>query len=118
MADTKQQYLALLESHKPDFRTLLPEYLDVDRFIYNARAILNNRDLWDVTPESLYGCALEAARRGLEIGGPNKHCAVVKFGKSAILITQWQGKVFLWMKSGSIRKAFARCVYVGDQFSI
>ncbi len=130
--DEKGQFLALVDEHRDDIKALLPDYFQLERFIYNARAVLNDSKLWTYknnrrmlagSATSLYNCVLEAARRGLEIGGPNKHCAVVVFGSedgpaSFNLLTQWQGKVFQWMKAGAIKKAQAVCVFVGDDFRI
>jgi recombinational DNA repair protein RecT len=126
-----EKFLALLndEERNKRIKQLLPNYLELERFKTNARALLRNKDLYGrdsrtgqqtlaVTPESLYQCVEDAARRGLEIGGSNKHCAVVKFKSTAVLITQWQGKVFQWMKAGAIKKAYATCVFVGDEFRI
>ena len=114
---------ALLQAHKEEIRVLLPKYLDVDRFIANASAVAQDRALQQCSPESIYRCCLDAARRGWEVGGPNKHCAVIPFklksgGFTAILIPQWQGKAFLWSKSGAIRKLKADVVYEGDEFRI
>jgi phage RecT family recombinase len=114
---------ALLEAHREEIKLLLPHYLDVERFLRNASTLTRIRALHDCSPSSLLECAMDAARRGLEIGSHTKHCAAVPFqlktgGTTAVLIVQWQGKAFLWSRAGAIRKLVARCVYVGDEFRI
>jgi len=120
MADN--QFLALLEKDRPRIEPLIAPYFDKELWFNNAKAIWNaiQRDekLRACSPQSLVNCVEEAARRGLEIGGPNKHCAPVAFKSTAILITQWQGKAFIWMKSGAIRKLTSQVVYEGDKFEI
>jgi phage RecT family recombinase len=114
---------ALLEAHRGEIKLLLPNYLDVERFMRNAATLTRIRALHDCSPASLLECAMDAARRGLEIGSHTKHCAAVPFqlktgGTTAILIVQWQGKAFLWHRAGAIKKLVARCVYVGDEFRV
>lgn len=120
MADTLP---ALLRAHRDEIKTLLPTYLDVDRFIANAQTVASDPKLRPCSAESLYRCCLEAARKGWEVGGPEKHCAIVPFklksgGMTAILLPQWQGRAFTWHKSGTIRKLKADVVYTGDVFEI
>lgn len=120
MADTLP---ALLTAHRDEIKVLLPKYLDVDRFIANAQAVANDPKLRPCSADSLYRCCLEAARKGWEVGGPEKHCAVVPFklksgGTTAILLPQWQGRAFTWSKSGAVRKLKADVVYQGDHFEI
>jgi recombinational DNA repair protein RecT len=121
MADSNQ-FLALLEKEEPKIKPLIAPYFDKDLWFQNAKAmwkaVQRDEKLRACSTESLVGCVEEAARRGLEIGGPNKHCAPVAFKTTAILITQWQGKVFIWMKSGAIKKLMPNVVYVGDEFEI
>lgn len=126
MAETGK-FLALLEEQKDTIASYLPSYLrtddERDRFFANARAVASNYQLKDCTPQSLLNCVIDAAKRGLMIGGPEKHCAVVPFqtkggGTSAVLICQWQGKSFLWQRAGAIKKLFANVVYEGDQFEL
>lgn len=116
-----QTYVQLLDARRDEIKALLPDYLDLERFLYNAKTLSNNRDLQGCRPDALIECAVDAARRGLEIGGPNKHCAVVPFktksgGVFPVLIVQWQGKSFLWQRSGAIKALRARCVYKWDSF--
>src|SRR5216683_689753 len=108
----------LLEAHREEIKGLLPDYIDLERFLINARSLAQNHLLANCSAQTLLNCAIEAARRGLEIGGPNKHCAVVPFKQSAILIVQWQGKAFLWTRAGAIRKLISRPVSKGDQFRL
>lgn len=124
MAD---QFLALLEQQKDTIASYLPSYLrtddERDRFFANARAVSQNYLLKDCSASSLLNCVIDAAKRGLMIAGPEKHCAVVPFetkgGKtSAILIVQWQGKSFLWQRAGAIIKLKAQVVYEGDDFQL
>ena len=120
MADN--QFLALLEKDRPRIEPLIAPYFDKELWFNNAKAVWNaiQRDekLRACSPQSLVNCVEEAARRGLEIGGPNKHCAPVAFKTTAILITQWQGKAFIWMKSGAIKKLVPHVVYEGEKFEI
>jgi phage RecT family recombinase len=126
MADSKN-YLALLEENKDTIASYLPSYLrtddERDRFFANARAVAADYKLKDCSPQSLLNCVIDAAKRGLMVGGPEKHCAVVPFklkngGESAILIVQWQGKSFLWQRAGAITKLKAEVVYEGDDFEL
>ena len=73
MADTLP---ALLQAHRDEIKTLLPNYLDVDRFIANAQTVASDAKLRPCSAESLYRCCLEAARKGWEVGGPEKHCTL------------------------------------------
>ena len=102
----------------------LPSYLKehADRFFQLANQAARDRALTGCSPESILRCIEQAAVRGLEVGSPSRHAAIVPFrGKtatSAILLIQWQGRAFLWFKSGAIRKLKADCVYNGDFFLI
>jgi len=125
MADS--QFLALLEKEKDEIASFLPSYLrtddERDRFFANARAVDQNYLLKGCSAQSMLNCVVDAAKRGLIIGGPDKHCAVVPFdtkngGKMAVLITQWQGKAFLWHRAGAITKLKPQVVYVGDEFEL
>lgn len=124
MAD---QFLALLEQQKDTIASYLPSYLrtdaERDRFFANARAVIQDYKLAKCSPQSLLNCVIDAAKAGLLIGGPEKHCAVVPFdtkggGLAAILIVQWQGKSFLWHRAGAITKLKAQVVYQGDKFEL
>jgi len=121
------KYLALLEQEKDQIAAYLPSYLrtddERDRFFANARAVASNYLLKDCSPQSLLNCVIDAAKRGLMVGGPEKHCAVVPFdtkngGTAAVLIVQWQGKSFLWQRAGAITKLKAKVVYEGDEFAL
>jgi recombination protein RecT len=113
VADT---YLALLEAKEENIKKVLPEWLTFDRFMTLARALEQNPDLRQCSPQSLVGCVLDAANRGWEVGGPSKHCAIVKFKSTAVLIPQWQGRAFLWMRAGAITKLRANVAYTWDAF--
>lgn len=113
MADT---YLALLEAKEDNIKKVLPEWLTFERFMTLARALDQNPDLKQCSPQSLVGCVIDAANRGWEVGGPSKHCAIVKFKSTAVLIPQWQGRAFLWMRAGAITKLRANVVYTWDAF--
>ena len=112
----ENQFLALLETKEDTIRKVLPEWLTFERFMTLARALDQNPDLRECTPQSLVGCVVDAANRGWEVGGPSKHCAIVKFKKTAVLIPQWQGRAFLWMRAGAITKLRANVVYKWDTF--
>jgi recombinational DNA repair protein RecT len=129
MAESK--YLTLLESRKSDFLSILPPYVSRERFLDLARAA--QRDLarqhngaeWvrkastdDHFAQQLFGCVMDAARNGIEIGGPNAHSAIVMFQSTPVLIVQWQGRVYQWIRSGAIVKAEAHVVYNSDQFAV
>lgn len=126
MADSNK-YLALLEQEKDTIASYLPSYLrtddERDRFFANARAVADNYLLKGCSPDSLLRCVVDAAKRGLMVGGPERHCAVVPFrtkggGEMAVLIVQWQGKSFLWQRAGAIIKLKAQVVYEGDDFQL
>ena len=121
------KYLALLEQEKDTIASYLPSYLrtddERDRFFANARAVADNYLLKGCTPDSLLRCVVHAAKRGLMVGGPEKHCAIVPFktkggSEMAVLIVQWQGKSFLWQRAGAIIKLKAAVVYEGDDFAL
>jgi phage RecT family recombinase len=127
MAENTGNFLALLEKEQEQIAHYLPSYLrtddERDRFFANARAVAADYKLKGCSATSLLNCVVDAAKRGLMIGGPEKHCAVVPFstkggGESAILITQWQGKSFLWQRAGAIKKLKAQVVYQGDEFAL
>lgn len=122
-----QGYVALLEKQKDQIASFLPSYVrtddERDRFFANARAVGQDYKLKDCTPQSLLNCVVDAAKAGLMIGGPEKHCAVVPFqtkggATMAVLIVQWQGKSFLWQRAGAIIKLKAQVVYEGDDFAL
>lgn len=126
MADNKN-YLALLEEQRDTIASYLPSYLrtddERDRFFANAKAVASNYLLKDCSAQSLLNCVIDAAKRGLMVGGPEKHCAVVPFqtkggGTAAVLIVQWQGKSFLWQRAGAIKKLKGEVVYEGDYFAL
>jgi phage RecT family recombinase len=117
-SETPNQFLALLKQREPDIKIVLPSYINPERFFTLARTVNRNQELAGCSPESKVECVMQAAERGLEIGGPEKHCAVVKFKSTAVLIVQWQGKAFLWHRAGAIKSLIARVVYDGDQFDL
>jgi phage RecT family recombinase len=122
---TRERVLNLLDAREQHIRGLLPDYLPLKRFMALAGAGLARaaRDpkLRTCPPENLVECVVEAARRGLEVGGDANHCAIVPYqtkrGDRAVLLTQWQGLVFLWMRAGAVRRVSANVVFVGDKFS-
>ena len=123
MAD---QFLALIDQEADEIKKRLPEYISPDRFILMAknynRAIKMSKELSSCRDDALLQCVKDAADRGLEIGSPAKHCAIVPFatksgGYFPVLIVQWQGKAFLWIQAGAILKLRAKVAYVWDDFS-
>ncbi len=114
-----EEFQNALVIRQKEIEQRLPSYLDKTRFMALARTITKNTEiLMNCSMESIISCVLDAAERGLEIGGPNKHCAIVKFKTTAVLITQWQGKSFLWTRSGAITKLSAGVIYKGDKYLV
>lgn len=117
---------AELDQQLPAIISMLPPYLPSDRWQKLAADLVHflNRTkegqeiLLNCTPQSIVNCVRQAAEYGLEVAGPSKHCAIVKFKSTAVLIVQWQGRAFLWLRSGAITKLEASVVFEGDTFSI
>lgn len=123
MADLRQNKVAELENAlatlEPKLKPVLPGYLPLERFVSLARSLARNQDvLLNCSIESIKDCIWQAAEKGLEIGGPNKHSAVIRFKNTAVLIIQWQGRAFLWTRSGAITKLTANVIYKGDYYKV
>ena len=87
-------------------------------------AIRKSPDLVKCTPESIYGCVMDAATLGLEVGGQLGHAHLVPFQNrkkgimEAQLIIGYQGYVNLARRSGEVSSISAQVVYTEDVFDI
>lgn len=123
-----------LEERRHDLVALLPEHVSPDRFfrILNSE-VKANPDLRSCTAQSLFTCAVEAARLGLDVGSGAKQIHFVPFNTKkkqprgyrgpdewemvAQPIIDYRGLVKLGLTNGDLRDCWARLVYEADTYT-
>lgn len=108
-----------------EIRRALPAHLRPEKM---ARIILTalrtTRDLDKCTPESFFGCVMQAAQLGLEPNTPNQHAYLLprKNGRTGAidctLLIGYQGMIELALRSGKVEKIWTRTVREGDHFRV
>ncbi len=106
-----------MQKAAPKIMPVLPPGVSFDRLMRTAQmAISQNAALIQCTKESLLVAFMEAARLGLEIGGPVAGCYLVPYKKKATLVLSYRGLLDLAYRSGAITKGQARPVFENDFF--
>lgn len=89
----------------------------VERIISGAKlAAATNPDLLKCSPQSVMIGVYQAARLGLELGGPMGRAYLIPFKGKAQLIVGYKGMIELALRSGRITSIIARIVRQGDVF--
>ena len=119
MADEKT-FLSLIHAKENDIRTVLPSWIDKDRFMQSAyelhRKWLKDEKLQKCTNESLVNCVYESARTGLEFNA--QHGYAVAYGDQATFLPGYRGKIFLKIRAGGVKMIVPDIVYENDEFYI
>jgi recombination protein RecT len=74
--------------------------------------------LLSCTPESLFGCTIQAAQMGLMLGGALGQCYLIPFKGRATLVPGYKGYIQLVNRSGQVGVITAYTVYDADQFEV
>jgi recombination protein RecT len=74
--------------------------------------------LLSCTPESLFGCTIQAAQMGLMLGGALGQCYLIPFKGRATLVPGYKGYIQLVNRSGQVGVISAYTVYDADHFEI
>lgn len=114
-----QQFQADMQGQKQALAAVLPDHLDVDRFIKVASmAIQNNPDLLDADRQSLFTSLQRCAGDGLV--PDNREAALVGFKSKGVQKIQYMPMVDGVLKrarqSGEVAVITARAVHANDQF--
>jgi recombination protein RecT len=98
-------------------RQVLPNYISPERFVgmaVSAAKIFEKNP--DINRSSILLAVFDAARYGLELGGPSGHAYLVPFGKIVQLITGYKGLIHLAKVNGGITYCTPFIVYSNDKF--
>jgi recombination protein RecT len=108
-----------------EIKRALPTHIKPEKM---ARIILTalrtTRDLDKTTPETFFGCVMQAAQLGLDVNTPNGHAYLIprrnnKAGTmECTLIVGYQGMIELALRSGKVEKIWTRVVRDGDHFKV
>ncbi len=108
-----------------ELRRALPKHVSAEKM---ARIVLTalrtTRDLDKTTPESFFGCVMQAAQLGLDVNTPNQHAYLIPRRNNKInamectLIVGYQGMIELALRSGKVEKIWTRVVREGDLFRV
>jgi recombination protein RecT len=108
-----------------EIKRALPQHIKPEKM---ARIILTalrtTRDLDKTTPETFFGCVMQAAQLGLDVNTPNGHAYLIprrnnKAGTmECTLIVGYQGMIELALRSGKVEKIWTRVVRDGDHFKV
>jgi recombination protein RecT len=77
-----------------------------------------NPNLLDCTPKSLFGCLVQVAQLGLNLGGAGGQAYLIPFKREAQLVIGYKGFIQLADRSGKIRSISPRVVRESDAFDI
>ena len=79
-------------------------------------AVGDSPSLMRCSAESVVKSVMQAARYGLEIGGPLPQAYLVAYNTEATLIVGYRGLLSLVLRSGSVKEVGVEFVYQGDTF--
>lgn len=97
--------------------TALPKDLNIQRFVQNCLAVLNeNPELKKINPTQVYLGLLKGAYLGLDF--LNRECYLIPYGNSVSFQTDYKGEVKFTRKYSirKIRDIYAKVVRKGDEF--
>ena len=108
-----------------EIKRALPQHIKPEKM---ARIILTalrtTRDLDKTTPETFFGCVMQAAQLGLDVNTPNGHAYLIPRRNNkantteCTLIVGYQGMIELALRSGKVEKIWTRVVRDGDHFKV
>lgn len=114
---------SMLEQHKHQIAMALPRHITPERMIRIVlTAVQRSPDLLECSPQSIFGCAVEASQLGLETDGILGHAYLVPFfnkhtkRKECQLIPGYRGLIELARRSGQLKTIYAQAVYEKDEF--
>jgi len=108
----------VLVQKRESLRRLLPPSVNPERFVESLMQIHSEvPDVGQCTIASVWGCALGAAKLGLEIGKTLQLSSLVRYANTATLIIGYRGYIALALENG-YRDIAAEVVYQGDDFEI
>lgn len=97
------------------FRMALPKNIDPERFQRIAlTAVLNNEDIANCTPKSVFNALMRCAQDGLL--PDNREASLVKYGQVAQYMPMVYGLIKRMRNSGDVTNVNAYCVYANDIF--
>jgi len=108
---------------KNEIERALPRHIDPGRMIRVVMTALRaNPQLQQSTPESFFGCVLQASQLGLEPNTPLGHCYLIPRQNRRLNTVEttlqigYQGQIELSMRSGKVNGVYAHVVRKGDTF--
>ena len=117
---TPQQKIGTaIEEKRAALQDLLPDNIDVNRFIKSAMlAATRNQDLLKCTKQSIVDTIINAAELGLDFTPAKGHAYIVPFGNIATFMPGYRGLIELARRSGVVKKIESHVVYANDEFEI
>jgi recombination protein RecT len=111
------------ERFKNEIERALPRHIDPGRMVRVVMTALRaNPQLQQSTPESFFGCVLQASQLGLEPNTPLGHCYLIPRENRRLntiettLQIGYQGQIELSLRSGKVNGIYAHVVRKGDTF--
>lgn len=108
-----------------EIRRALPSHIKPEKMARIVMtALRTTRDLDKCTPESFFGCVMQAAQLGLEVNTPHGHAYLIPRRNNragnieCTLIVGYQGMIELALRSGKVEKIWTRVVREGDHFRV
>ena len=120
----RKELFAMLERAKSQMAELLPAYMKPERMVSLVRmATYRTPKLLECDALTVVESVMQAARLGLEIGGPVPGAHLVPFRNKngryeCQLIVDYRGLIGLAVDAGSITSGDARLVYRGERFRV
>lgn len=104
-------------------RGALPKHVRPEKMARIAlTALRTTKDLANCSPESFFGCLMQAAQLGLEVNTPHGHAWLIprmnRGQLEATLQVGYQGMIELALRSGKVEKIWTRVVRDGDHFRV
>ncbi len=93
--------------------------ITVDKIVAGANLVAaTNPAIYECSPKSVLVAVYQAARLGLELGGPLGHCYIVPYKRKATLIVGYKGLIELVHRGGKVKSIIGRVVREGDCFEV
>ena len=103
LAQSQQSVFDLIKSRKDNFRAVLPQGQNAERFVSACLiAVKMNPKLQHCKAESLIKAMMESARFGLEPNSPLSEAALVPYGDKVEFLIEYRGLLRLAWNSGMI----------------
>lgn len=111
--------VALIRQHKKAIAALMPEGYTVGRLQALVwHAFKDTPRLNQCAPLSVLGCAMEAAKLGLEPNTTQQHCFLIPYGGECQFVIGYRGLLHLIRRGGEVSDAEATLVYSEEKFSM